>query len=647
MEQQRTIRLAWENFLKSGVPPHGLPKALAASWTRSRTFGVGVQCNMAPLAGEPEIFRRRSNNAELLNASRPALERSGIFLAEASSMLVLADTTGFIIETAGDPRVIDDGRRNHLETGGQWEEGVIGTNAIGTVLADLSPVQIHGAEHFCEDVQRWTCAAAPVCHPIDGGLLGVVDISGHAASFNPQSLALAMAVAREIEATFGEISRMEHETLFRHFVSKRSVWLNEDILVIDRRGFIVHQTEKIHRRQDTYDMGGFVQDIRKTVGAAGGALWEEVCKRRFPNASIEIVRSGSTVLGCLIVLHHSRSRSVLAGTKFPPVRQVVPERVVGFDEIIGESEAICKARQRARQLADSHIPVLIEGETGVGKELFARAIKNASPSRDGPFVPVNCGGFARDLIASELFGYAKGAFTGADENGRGGKIEQANGGLLCLDEIGEMPFDLQSYLLRVIEDGMVYRIGEHEGRLAEFQILSMTNRDLLAEVEAGRFRRDLYYRLAAARLWVPPLREREDDILMLAERFAAAAATRRQRRTPRFTEGTLAALRAYRWPGNIRELRNVIETMITLSSSHEYLTEDNLPPEILSIRAVSAPSAEGEFKDVHNPSLEDVKRSVILARLDECGGNLAETARRLGISRSTLYARLAKLRAES
>jgi DNA-binding NtrC family response regulator len=256
----------------------------------------------------------------------------------------------------------------------------------------------------------------------------------------------------------------------------------------------------------------------------------------------------------------------------------------------------------------------------------------------------------RDLIASELFGYTRGAFTGADENGRPGKIEQAEGGVLCLDEIGEMPFDLQSYLLRVLEDGVVYRIGDHVGRRASIRILSMTNRDLSAEVKAGRFRRDLFYRIAAARIRIPPLRERGEDVVTLAQGFAEAAAVRQDRPVPAFTPEVLERLRHYSWPGNVRELRNVVDAAIALTDSDVIGLRD-LPPELLedaSLEDALVPlDASRVSRGIGLPgaaarpaNLKETERAAILAQVDACGGNLTEAARRLRIARSTLYLRL-------
>ncbi len=642
--EQHAIRAAWERFLADGVGPASVPRSLAASWERSRARGIGIDLTEAPLAEEPEIYRRRSHNAALLSAARPALERSGLFLADASSMMILADASGFIVETAGDPRVVDKGRRNHLETGGRWEEGIIGTNAIGTALVEGRPTQIRGAEHFCEDVQRWTCAAMPVRHPVDGELLGVVDISGPVVSFNPQSFALAVTTGQEIEAALGKAAKIEHEVLLRHFVSKRSIWVSEEMLVVDRRGFLVHAAQNTRQKLDVATPEALAREIKRLIGEASLEAWEENCRRRFPNASLEIVRKEGEAVGCVIVMHQARARPpAVSGSR----AAVEPD--VGFDRIIGESAPMREAREKARKLAANVLPVLIEGETGVGKELFARAIKSASAVVDGPFVPLNCGGMPRDLIASELFGYAKGAFTGADEHGRAGKIEKANGGVLCLDEIGEMPLDLQSYLLRILEDGVVYRVGEHEGRHVDIRILSMTNRDLLAEVDAGRFRRDLYYRIAAARIRVPPLRERGEDVLLLAERFAAAATAKLGRGALSFSDDVHALLRNYAWPGNVRELRNIVDSMVALAES-DRLDVDDLPPEICAASTMAAATSGSEPAAPPTATiagnLRAAERFAILAQVDACGGNLTAAARRLGIARSTLYVRLAEYRPE-
>ncbi|MEL6062153.1 sigma-54-dependent Fis family transcriptional regulator [Methylobacterium sp. DCY52] len=613
----------------------GPPQAVSESWVRCRSQGVWHRLSEAPRVGEAELFRLKSRNRQLLGVARPTLQRSSHLLSDAASMVLLTDAQGLIIDAAGDRRVVEEGRRNHLEEGGRWNEALIGTNAIGTALTLGRPICIYGAEHFCQDVQRWSCAAAPIHDPGDRALLGIVDISGPADRFHPQSLAFAAALAREIEVSLGHGREAAHALLLLHFVSKRSVWLSDEILVLDHRGTVVHASEEARRRLDAG--ASLEQDARACIDGAEPESWAENCRRRFPQASLELVRQDGEAIGCLIVLHgRHASTGPRRSNRTAPLKVAPGERSVSFDAIIGDSPAMRAVKERAGRLATLPLPVLIEGETGVGKELFARAIKQAR-TPDGPFVPLNCGGMARDLVASELFGYVRGAFTGADEKGRPGRIEQADGGVLCLDEIGEMPLDLQAYLLRVLEDGIVYRLGSHEGRTVDFRLVSMTNRDLEAEIEAKRFRRDLFYRIAAVRLRIPALRERGTDVLLLARHFIRNAAERFGRKVPRLTATLEATLLAHPWPGNVRELRNVLEAAVAMAARDDELTEADLP-DLPRASVIAARSADASSSNLHA-----IERAAILAKLDACGGNVTETARQLGIARSTLYLRLAEL----
>jgi transcriptional regulator of acetoin/glycerol metabolism len=240
MTKENEIRRAWEGFIENGTVSMGLRGVIVASWQRSQDHGIPVERKGAPLALEPELVQRYSAHSTLVEAARPALRQARLFLAEANSMIILTDPSGLILETAGDPRTIDFGHLVHLEQGGRWKEADIGTNAIGTAIAVSEPVQIHGVEHFCSEVGVWTCAATPIWDPNDGELLGVVDISGPVRTFNPQSLAFACAVGRQIEGVLAQSIKDDHERLLRYFITKRSRWLSEDIVAIDRRGMIVY-----------------------------------------------------------------------------------------------------------------------------------------------------------------------------------------------------------------------------------------------------------------------------------------------------------------------------------------------------------------------------------------------------------------------
>jgi transcriptional regulator of acetoin/glycerol metabolism len=241
---QREVRVAWEKFVERGAISADLRSSVVASWQRSKNHRVMIDRARAPLVADAELFRLRSKHASLRHAARCALESSKTFLSDANSIMILTDPTGLIIDTQGDDRVIDAGRTVHLEHGGRWSEADIGTNAIGTAIAESKPVQIHGAEHFCSKVQLWTCAAVPVRDPTDGELLGVVDISGPASTFNPQSLALAVSVGHHVESVLAQSVRQDHERLLCHFRAKRALWTSDECIVLDGRGAILHATER-------------------------------------------------------------------------------------------------------------------------------------------------------------------------------------------------------------------------------------------------------------------------------------------------------------------------------------------------------------------------------------------------------------------
>src|ERR1700731_1170297 len=308
---QREVRVAWEKFVERGALSANLRSSVAASWQRSKNHQITVDRARAPLVPEAELYRHRSKHALLRHAARSALESSGTFLSDANSMMILTDPSGLIVDTQGDARVIDAGRSVHLEHGGRWSEADIGTNAIGAAMAESKPVQIRGAEHFCSEIQRWTCAAVPIHDPADGELLGVVDISGPATPFNPQSLALAVSVGHHVESVLAQSIRQDHENLLRHFLSKRSLWASDDCVVLDRRGMIVHATE--HALSVVRGHRNFVADGAPTqfLKAIPFDEWPLKLKEILPNASFDLVRNESSNIGAIILLHARRRVAVV------------------------------------------------------------------------------------------------------------------------------------------------------------------------------------------------------------------------------------------------------------------------------------------------------------------------------------------------
>jgi DNA-binding NtrC family response regulator len=293
------------------------------------------------------------------------------------------------------------------------------------------------------------------------------------------------------------------------------------------------------------------------------------------------------------------------------------------------SAAMEKVLDLARRVAQVDTTVLITGESGVGKERIARVIHDESARTAGPFVAINCGAVPETLLESELFGHAKGSFTGAIQD-RPGLFEAANNGTLFLDEIGEVPPAMQVKLLRVLQEREVRRVGENKGRQVNVRVLAATNRDLVEEIRAARFRQDLYYRLRVVEIRVPPLRERRDDVLPLARRFLADTAERTGRKGLSFSPAAAHQLLRHDWPGNVRELENAVERA-TVLATHDRIDVADLPDEIRAIAAT----------ETGRPcSLADVERKHILAVLHASEGNRAKAAATLGIGVATLYRKL-------
>ena len=564
--------LAWERFLVGGAVARPVCHYVVSSWRRSLAAGVNPRSQTAPLAARGDAMAAlRQRHRRLLDAAAPILAEAAELFDGSRSIMLLTDPDGVVLEAVGDRVTLEAGEAIHLIPGGAWAEGLIGTNGIGTALATGRPAQVHAAEHFAEGIKRWTCAAAPIFAPLSRDIVGLVDISGPPATYQRSHLALAVATARQIETALAERAARARTRLLEACLQRLSSADAAGLVALDRGGRLVHAA------------GGIAVPValgERLPGLSEGVPvedWADRLPEGWRPEWLNPVADRGEAIGALLVIP-SRKR-----TPAPPARGG------GFAAIVHRSPAITALLARARLLAGRRVAVLIEGETGTGKELLARALHGG----EGPFIAYSCGAASRELLAGELFGHVRGAFTGATTEGRPGRFELAHQGTLCLDEIGELPLDLQPMLLRVLEEGAVYRLG-------------------------------------VTTLTLPPLRDRAGDVELLAGHFLHLLAARHGLACTAFTPAAMAALAAHDWPGNVRELRNAIESALLVANGPAIDAAD-LPAEL---HIAPRPAAEAD------DSLQSAEQAAIARALAASPGNLAEAARHLGISRSTLYRKL-------
>ncbi|MET2831535.1 sigma-54-dependent Fis family transcriptional regulator [Mesorhizobium shangrilense] len=649
-DERATMR-AWESFLSdeptSIRDPVHVRSLIHDSWYRSATGGINAQGIEAPLSSDRnEIEYLTRANAELLSAARRSFASLGQLLEGTGAMLVLADSDGVLIDAIGDKKTLHDGMDIHLGIGGKWNEDAVGTNGIGTALWTGEPIFVHAAEHFCAGIKSWTCAGAPIRDPLDGKIIGVVDLSGYSPIFRPHNTALVAATARQIEKALAEQQQEQRTRLLEAFISSAPSYRRKDgLVIVDHRGRAIF-CNNVPNGDTTEMMDGPMEPGRgrwlMNLPASGSDTdLVNALPAHLRSCHVTPLKLDGDLRGAALVFP-----SVPAVSSMTVIHREVNKHLqIAAAMIVGESEKLLAAVEVASRVAGSNgvTSLLIEGETGVGKELFARLVHAGSRrTENDPFIAMNCGAITKELFGSELFGHVAGAFTGASRDGKPGIFELANGGVLSLDEIGELPLEIQPFLLRVLEERVVHRIGDPRARPVDVRLVASTNRDLKKEVAAGRFRSDLYYRIGAVSIHVPPLRERGDDVLLLIEHFNRRIAKLAGNDPLEFSNEARDALLAYRWPGNVRELKNLVERLHILARGGAIELQD-LPGEIAMIdRNTTEVHSDHPTAMLEAPvcTFEDAERQAIKNALAAESGNLSKVALRLGISRPTLYRKL-------
>ncbi len=620
---------AWESFLSgsSKAEETVLRPVVQASWQRCR----GVVNPLNKIGPDPmgmdALKNHQRQNQDLFWAVKTVMDQASEVLTGTGLVMLITDAEGVILGAQGDFATRSKAENVHLMPGSKWTESQSGTNAIGTTLAVGHGVQIHASEHFCSLVQGWTCTAMPIRDTFDNRLLGVVDISGLSKTYAHQNWPLVAMMAARIQSLLKKRALDYRSKLIEHLLM--SDFASQAIVLYDRHGRRITANESAQNllhEHNVYAAANCLDTLLQKTGHCPSGM-----DLALGNEHVSPIYDEGHIIGSILRLPR-QLRDSTRGTAPKPDHPA-------FEDIIGNSAAINAAKKKTELLAKGHVPVLINGATGTGKERFARALHklacHAKNDSKRPFIAMNCGALAPELLASELFGYADGAFTGARRGGQIGKLEAANGGTLFLDEIGEMPFTLQAHLLRALEEGELYRIGDTVARKLNFKLISATNRNLLQEVENGSFRRDLYFRLAVTTLELPSLCTIPEDIDILCKHYLKEFALRDGTTAKNISAATKRCLQAYSWPGNIRELKNALESMVIMAGTNTTIEPSDLPAQIRPHNTHPCVANQDNM-------LADAQLSTIIKVLHHNHGNLSRCARELGIAKSTLYIKLKK-----
>ena len=627
------LREARRQFLETGdVAAEDLGRGVLESWRRSREFGLTPDGRApgAPHSSGAQLRRALEHRRALVSHARPVMEFLSAQIRDSDSLIILADPQGMLLHSMGDVDFSDKAARVALRPGAIWHEQWRGTNAIGTALACGTAVVVRGAEHYLERNSFLTCAAAPITDPA-GQLLGVLDISGDHRGYHRHTIGLVRSAACMIEHQLFVAQHAQAIRLHLHPQPEGIGSVTEGLLALSEEGWLIGANSVALSMLGLARAAIGTLTIEHALGVQIQALTNN---GRVPRAATAVRRDDGSVLW--VRLDTPRSTVLWASAGDAPVYKPGPpaDALAALDNGDGAMQALIG---RARRVVDKPISLLLQGESGVGKELFARACHASGPRRDGPFIAVNCAALPDTLIEAELFGYRPGAFTGAGRDGAPGRIREAHGGTLFLDEIGDMPLALQARLLRVLQERQVTPLGGGKPLAVDFHLVCATHRRLREEVEAGRFREDLFYRINGLALPLPALRERSDLKALVASMLRELAPGRDMQ----LAADVAAAFAHFRWPGNLRQLCNVLRTACALVGDNDTLIEwGHLPDDVAEelARRPAPRAVQDSDSDLRLQAGRCVQSAVRTSN-----GNMSEAARRLGISRNTLYRKLREL----
>ena len=603
----------WKKFIDKGVlDSNRINERISESWHRCKQANVNPHMNKGQKILSSNIFQEQKKKSEIfLDIALPQIQNMRKTIDELQMMALLIDPDGYVLSLSGNKQTLKRAKHINFIEGVKWTEAAVGTNAIGTALEIEEAIMISGTEHYSVASHSWSCAAAPI-HNDDGKLIGVLDFSCPIEFSHPYMLGMVTSIAHAIER---ECSIRVHQNelhLIHRFLDV--IDSDEQVVICNHRDVIVSASKSVRERVTNWSRMKLEDLMRYGL-----------------ETKLEIpVYSNERMIGKCMYLKENKQMNTYSAFTFI--------KGITFSGVTGTSKAFQHTLEEIKLVSPTDASVYVCGETGVGKEYVARAIHENSPRKDGPFIAVNCGSLPKELMESELFGYAEGAFTGARRQGYKGKFEQANGGTLFLDEIGEVPPEMQVALLRVLQERTVTPIGSSKEVPVNIRIITATHKDLLRLVEEGKFRQDLYYRLHVYPLYVPSLIERKEDIPYFIQHFCE-----RKNWNVVFPKSICNQFLQHTWPGNIRELVNVLERIYILSQGRE-ICEKQVAFLLQTMRGNQQQlELQVENKTEHTLNFrKKIQRDSMIEALQKTNGNVSLAAKLLNVPRSTFYKRMQK-----
>ncbi|EEM83525.1 MULTISPECIES: sigma-54-dependent Fis family transcriptional regulator [Bacillus cereus group] len=603
----------WKKFIDEGVlDSNRINERISESWYRCKQANVNPHMSKGQKILSSVFFQEQKKKSEIfLDIALPQIQNMRKTIDELQMMALLIDPDGYVLSLSGNKQTLKRAKHINFIEGVKWTEAAVGTNAIGTALEIEEAIMISGTEHYSVVSHSWSCAAAPI-HNDDGKLIGILDFSCPIEFSHPYMLGMVTSIAHAIER---ECSIRVHQNelhLIHRFLDV--IDSDEQVVICNHRDVIVSASKSVRERVTNWSRMKLEELVHHGL-----------------ETKLEIpVYSNERMIGKCMYLKENKQMNTYSTLTFI--------KGITFPGVTGTSKAFQHTLEEIKLVSPTDASVYVCGETGVGKEYVARAIHENSPRKDGPFIAVNCGSLPKELMESELFGYAEGAFTGARRQGYKGKFEQANGGTLFLDEIGEVPPEMQVALLRVLQERTITPIGSSKEVPVNIRIITATHKDLLRLVEEGKFRQDLYYRLHVYPLYVPSLIERKEDIPYFIQHFCE-----RKNWNVVFPKSIYNQFLQHTWPGNIRELVNVLERIYILSQGREICEKQ--VAFLLQTMMGNQQQLELQVETKTEQTLhfrEKIQRDSMIEALQKTNGNVSLAAKLLNVPRSTFYKRMQK-----